>query len=227
VGIEDSFWNNEEGDAYDEKIYKSTMFFMHLPVGSCGEKENVYFQSETSVAETQRSEAVPETDDTQISEENGIQTEKCFVYICGAVNTPGVYEVTQNARLYEVIEAAGGLTEDAAEESVNQAREIVDGEMVRILTQEEAAKDGLEEAGERTETGVDGETAQDSDGRIDLNLATAAELMTLSGIGQTKADSIIRYREKNGSFSSVEEIKQVEGIKEGVYNRIKDHIKVK
>ena len=99
--------------------------------------------------------------------------------------------------------------------------------MVRILTQEEAAKDGLEEAGERTETGVDGEAAQDSDGRIDLNLATAAELMTLSGIGQTKADSIIRYREKNGSFSSVEEIKQVEGIKEGVYNRIKDHIKVK
>jgi len=186
-----------------------------LLAAACGEKENVYFQSETSVAETQRSEAVPETDDTQISEENGIQTEKCFVYICGAVNTPGVYEVTQNARLYEVIEAAGGLTEDAAEESVNQAREIVDGEMVRILTQEEAAKDGLEE------------TAQDSDGRIDLNLATAAELMTLSGIGQTKADSIIRYREKNGSFSSVEEIKQVEGIKEGVYNRIKDHIKVK
>ena len=100
-----------------------------LLAAACGEKENVYFQSETSVAETQRSEAVPETDDTQISEESGIQTEKCFVYICGAVNTPGVYEVTQNARLYEVIEAAGGLTEDAAEESVNQAREIVDGEM--------------------------------------------------------------------------------------------------
>ena len=93
-----------------------------LLAAACGEKANVYFQSETSVAETQRSEAVPETDDTQISEENGIQTEKCFVYICGAVNTPGVYEVTQNARLYEVIEAAGGLTEDAAEESVNQGR---------------------------------------------------------------------------------------------------------
>ena len=98
--------------------------------------------------------------------------------------------------------------------------------MVRILTQEEAAKDGLEEAGERTETGVDGETAQDSDGRIDLNLATAAELMTLSGIGQTKADSIIRYREKNGSFSSVEEIKQVSGIKDGLYTKIKDKIKI-
>lgn len=116
MGIEDSFWNNEEGDAYDEKIYKSTMFLcICLLAAACGEKENVYFQSETSVAETQRSEAVPETDDTQISEENGIQTEKCFVYICGAVNTPGVYEVTQNARLYEVIEAVSGLTEDAAE----------------------------------------------------------------------------------------------------------------
>ena len=68
------------------------------------------------------------------------------IYLRGGKYT-GVYEVTQNARLYEVIEAAGGLTEDAAEESVNQAREIVDGEMVRILTQEEAAKDGLEEAG--------------------------------------------------------------------------------
>ena len=51
--------------------------------------------------------------------------------------------------------------------------------------------------------------------------------MTLPGIGQAKADSIVRYREKNGAFSSIEEIKQVEGIKEGVYNRIKDNIKVK
>ena len=121
------------------------------------------------------------------------------IYLRGGKYT-GVYEVTQNARLYEVIEAAGGLTEDAAEESVNQAREIVDGEMVRILTQEEAAKDGLGRSRGTNGDGVDGETAQDSDGRIDLNLATAAELMTLSGIGQTKADSIIRYREKNGSF---------------------------
>ena len=99
--------------------------------------------------------------------------------------------------------------------------------MIRILTQEEAVRADFEETGERTETEVDGENIKDTDGRIDLNLATAAELMTLSGIGQTKADSIIRYREKNGGFSSVEEIKQVEGIKEGVYNRIKDDIKVK
>jgi competence protein ComEA len=126
-----------------------------------------------------------------------------------------------------VVEAAGGLREDAAEESVNQARQIEDGEMIRILTQEEAAQAGDEEAGEGAENDVKAETANDSDGRIDLNLATVAELMTLPGIGQAKADSIVRYREKNGAFSSIEEIKQVEGIKEGVYNRIKDNIKVK
>ncbi len=204
-----------------------------LLAAACGEKENVYFQTETSVMETQQKEEMSATDAAQVSEWDNTQTgnnaqpEKCFVYICGAVKTPGVYEVEQHARLYEAVEAAGGLTEDAAEESVNQAREIVDGEMIRILTQEEAVRADFEETGERTETEVDGENVKDTDGRIDLNLATAAELMTLSGIGQTKADSIIRYREKNGGFSSVEEIKQVEGIKEGVYNRIKDDIKVK
>lgn len=198
-----------------------------LLAAACGEKENVYFQTETSVMETQQKEEVPATDAAQMPEKDNAQPGKCFVYICGAVKTPGVYEMEQNARLYEVVEAAGGLTEEAAEESVNQAREIVDGEMIRILTQEEAAGTGVEETGERTEPEVDDETVKDTDGRIDLNLATAAELMTLSGIGQAKADSIIRYREKNGGFSSVEEIKQVEGIKEGVYNRIKDDIKVK
>lgn len=215
-----------------KKIIKVLCFSCFcLLAAACGERENVYFQTETSVAGTQQNEDVAATEIMTENNADDTQTagadKKRFVYICGAVNVPGVYEVEQNARLYEVVEAAGGLREDAAEESVNQARQIEDGEMIRILTQEEAAQAGDEEAGEGAENDVKAETANDSDGRIDLNLATVAELMTLPGIGQTKADSIIRYREKNGSFSSVEEIKQVEGIKEGVYNRIKDHIKVK
>lgn len=215
-----------------KKIIKVLCFSCFcLLAAACGERENVYFQTETSVAGTQQNEDVAATE--IMAENNAVDTQtagsdkKRFVYICGAVNVPGVYEVEQNARLYEVVEAAGGLREDAAEESVNQARQIEDGEMIRILTQEEAAQAGDEEAGEGAENDVKAETANDSDGRIDLNLATVAELMTLPGIGQAKADSIVRYREKNGAFSSIEEIKQVEGIKEGVYNRIKDHIKVK
>ena len=215
-----------------KKIIKVLCFSCFcLLAAACGERENVYFQTETSVAGTQQNEDVAATEimaeiiavDTQTA----VSDKNRFVYICGAVNVPGVYEVEQNARLYEVVEAAGGLREDAAEESVNQARQIEDGEMIRILTQEEAAQAGDEEAGEGAENDVKAETANDSDGRIDLNLATVAELMTLPGIGQAKADSIVRYREKNGAFSSIEEIKQVEGIKEGVYNRIKDNIKVK
>lgn len=215
-----------------KKIIKVLCFSCFcLLAAACGERENVYFQTETSVAGTQQNEDVAATEIMAENNADDTQTagsdKKCFVYICGAVNVPGVYEVEQNARLYEVVEAAGGLREDAAEESVNQARQIEDGEMIRILTQEEAAQAGDEEAGEGAENGVKAETANDSDGRINLNLATVAELMTLPGIGQAKADSIVRYREKNGAFSSIEEIKQVEGIKEGVYNRIKDNIKVK
>ena len=215
-----------------KKIIKVLCFSCFcLLAAACGERENVYFQTETSVAGTQQNEDVAATEIMAENNADDTQTagsdKKRFVYICGAVNVPGVYEVEQNERLYEVVEAAGGLREDAAEESVNQARQIEDGEMIRILTQEEAAQAGDEEAGEGAENDVKAETANDSDGRIDLNLATVAELMTLPGIGQAKADSIVRYREKNGAFSSIEEIKQVEGIKEGVYNRIKDNIKVK
>ncbi len=215
-----------------KKIIKVLCFSCFcLLAAACGERENVYFQTETSVAGTQQNEDVAATEIMAENNADDTQTagsdKKRFVYICGAVNVPGVYEVEQNTRLYEVVEAAGGLREDAAEESVNQARQIEDGEMIRILTQEEAAQAGDEEAGEGAENDVKAETANDSDGRIDLNLATVAELMTLPGIGQAKADSIVRYREKNGAFSSIEEIKQVEGIKEGVYNRIKDNIKVK
>lgn len=215
-----------------KKIIKVLCFSCFcLLAAACGERENVYFQTETSVAGTQQNEDVAATEIMAENNADDTQTagsdKKRFVYICGAVNVPGVYEVEQNARLYEVVEAAGGLREDAAEESVNQARQIEDGEMIRILTQEEAAQAGDEEAGEGAENDVKAETANDSDGRIDLNLATVAELITLPGIGQAKADSIVRYREKNGAFSSIEEIKQVEGIKEGVYNRIKDNIKVK
>ena len=215
-----------------KKIIKVLCFSCFcLLAAACGERENVYFQTETSVAGTQQNEDVAATEIMAENNADDTQTagsdKKRFVYICGAVNVPGVYEVEQNARLYEVVEAAGGLREDAAEESVNQARQIEDGEMIRILTQEETAQAGDEEAGEGAENDVKAETANDSDGRVNLNLATVAELMTLPGIGQAKADSIVRYREKNGAFSSIEEIKQIEGIKEGVYNRIKDNIKVK
>lgn len=161
--------------------------------------------------------------------EGSLKSDSCYVYVCGAVRIPGVYVLSAGARIYEAVSLAGGLSEKACAEFVNQAETVSDGQMIWIPTQEEAAEGITLSAGDMADGVRTGEenNASAEDGRIDLNGASASELMTLPGIGQSKADSIIAYRTANGSFSSEEEIMNVEGIKEGVYNRIKDHIKVK
>lgn len=152
----------------------------------------------------------------------------CYVHVCGAVRVPGVYALAQGSRVYEALLMAGGLTEDASERSVNQAELLWDGEMIFVPTVEEA-RDGVTGvwAGATTGDTSAKEVIEISDERVNLNTASKTELMTLPGIGQAKAESIVAYRETNGAFSSVEEIMQVDGIKEGLYTRIKDKIRVK
>lgn len=148
------------------------------------------------------------------------------VYICGAVKHPGVYHFAYMARVCDVIEAAGGLKKNAAATSVNQARYIMDGEQIQILTKKQA-KSGQLQDGQDIPPDGDGDVKQGSaSALVNINQATEAELMTLSGIGQSKAKAIIDYRTQNGSFKSVEDIKKVAGIKEGVYKQIKDSITV-
>ena len=141
-----------------------------------------------------------------------------YVYVCGAVNAPGVYELKEGARVFEAIQLAGGLTEAAAADAVNQARIVTDGEQIRVPTVEEAQNQGAGVAGEVTE-GTE-------NNKININAAGKEELMMLTGIGEAKAESIMDYREKNGSFTSIEELMQIEGIKEGVFNKIKDDITI-
>ena len=148
-----------------------------------------------------------------VSEEGNV-----YVYVCGAVNAPGVYELKEGARVFEAIQLAGGLTEAAAADAVNQARIVTDGEQIRVPTVEEAQSRGAGVAGEVTE-GTE-------NNKININTAGKEELMMLTGIGEAKAESIMDYREKNGSFTSIEELMQIEGIKEGVFNKIKDDITI-
>ena len=143
--------------------------------------------------------------------------ESCFVYVCGAVNCPGVYELPPKSRVYEAIRMAGGVTEDAGSESVNQAEYVTDGQMRRIPTEE--GELAAEKSSGNTDQAVD-------DGLLNINSDSAADFMTLPGIGQSKADALVKYREEHGGFSSIEEIMQVDGIKEGVFHKIKDSIKV-
>lgn len=149
---------------------------------------------------------------------NGSGEGNVYVYVCGAVNAPGVYELKEGARVFEAIQLAGGLTEAAAADAVNQARIVTDGEQIRVPTVEEAQSRGAGVAGEVTE-GTE-------NNKININTAGKEELMTLTGIGEAKAESIMDYREKNGSFTSIEELMQIEGIKEGVFNKIKDDITI-
>lgn len=180
---------------------------------------------------------VRDSDET-VSELSGEQTDPaetelepdvCYVYICGAVYEPGVYMLPAGSRLYEAVEAAGGFLPEACEEYCNLATVVGDGIQYRIPTTEEVLSGNvLTEIQTEKAAAENGNVSHyDSEGRLDINLATADELMTLSGIGQTRADAIITYREEHGHFSNKEEIMQVTGIKEGLYSQIEDYITVR
>lgn len=141
------------------------------------------------------------------------EAQAVFVHICGEVAYPGVYEVPKESRLCDVLLLAGGFTEAAATDRVNLAGQVSDGMQVVIPSIQEAEQAAAEKARER-------------DGLLNLNTATKTELCTLSGIGESRAAAIIAYREAHGGFSSAEEIMQVEGIKSGTYEKLKDRIYV-
>lgn len=140
-----------------------------------------------------------------------------YVYICGEVKYPGVYEMEAGERIYQVVERAGGYTQAAAADYLNLAEPVADGMKLVVPDQNELAQ-----AGELYgPTGLSRETA-----KINLNTATKEQLMTLRGIGEARAGDIIRYRETHGSFSCIEDIMKVSGIKDAAFQKIKESITV-
>ena len=186
-------------------FYIVSIIMLSLSLTGCNESEETEFQ-EISAEELDEKGASDETDMVKDEE----KTEKIFVHVCGEVNNPGVYELNAGSRVFEALDAAGGVTKDAADDSVNQAEVLSDGQQLEIFSEEQMSQNEL------TET-------FDS-GKMNINKATKEDLMTLSGIGESKADAIIRYREENGNFNSIEEIMEIEGIKEGVFRKIEEQI---
>ncbi len=151
--------------------------------------------------------------------ENGLEADspeeqeilQIYVYVCGAVNRPGVVRLQEGSRADAALEAAGGFREDAKTDYVNLAAKVEDGQKIYVPTEEEATADLKESS---------------TDGLVDINTADAALLCTLPGIGETRAQDILRYREENGLFETCEDIMKVPGIKNSVYSKIKNMIKI-
>ncbi len=145
------------------------------------------------------------------------------VYVCGQVLKPGVYELTEGARIVDALIAAGGFTEEAADNYLNQAGLLEDGGMIYVPSAKEL-EDGvrlLEQRDDGTSSGAS------ESGLININKADKTQLMTISGVGEAKAEKIIAYREEVGGFKAIEDIMNIPGIKEGMFSKIKDQICVK
>ena len=165
-----------------------------------------------------------------------------YVHVCGQVISPGVYSLTEGSRVWDAVEAAGGFLSEAATQAINLAMVVADGSKVTIPHESEAEDDdfrwyemegkSLTIGGMVVGGGYDltwdrtGDNSQNVVRQVNINRADINTLMTIPGIGQSKAEAIVSYRETVGYFGTIEEIMQVEGIKEGLFAKIKEYITV-
>ncbi|MCI8282860.1 MAG: ComEA family DNA-binding protein [Lachnospiraceae bacterium] len=188
-----------------------------LLLPSCGNQDEVWIeQSQEEMAdqpadglETTGTEAGVEDEDPRKP-----QTSQLYVQVSGAVHNPGVYELPQGSRVFEAVAMAGGLTDAADGRLLNQAQPLSDGQMIYVYAQGEVQEE------------MAAQDTREEDGRVNLNTASLEQLMGLPGIGQAKAEGILAYRKTHGAFGKIEDVMEIEGIKEGVFSKIKDRIKV-
>lgn len=192
--------------------------FCMLP--GCEKKEKQQSELLLIPVEEAANQNIPREKEKEDEEPGSV--ENCVVHICGAVNSPGVYTLEANSRIYQAVERAGGFREDADPDYLNQAGLIMDGMKIYIPTESEVENaDGINSWWETEDGGMAKKSSL-----VNINTAGEDLLCSLPGIGSSKAKSIIAYREKNGAFQKIEDIMNVEGIKDGLFQKIKDSITV-
>jgi len=155
----------------------------------------------------------PETvEEIPVAEET-VKPSLICVYVCGAVAAPGVVELPEGSRVADALLAVGGFAEDAGQEYVNLAAKVEDGQKIYFPTKAEI---------QTWET----EVYLEENGIVNINTADKTQLMTLPGIGEARAEDIIAYRKKHGAFQRKEDLKNVSGIKDNMYQKLKDKIVV-
>lgn len=178
---------------------------------------------EDAAADAQQTEDVQ--DDGTAGADAAEQTPQGDIYvdICGEVVRPGVYQIASGTRLFEVIAQAGGLTAEADINVINQAEVVYDGQKIRILSYAETSQE-VQTASDPS--GGQGGSQGSSDGKVNINRADAAALQTIPGIGPSKAERIIDYRNTAGPFQSIEDIKNVSGIGNKTFESIREYLTV-
>lgn len=176
-------------------------------IGGCARPETVTYDiaAESSAEEITREAA---------QEETPAEPETVCVYICGAVKEPDVYDLPAGSRVCDAVAAAGGMTEAADDRALNLAELLSDGQQIIVYTREE------------TEGGESAPAAAKDSGKVNLNSATKEQLMTLPGIGEVRAEAILSYREEHGRFTAIEEIREISGIGEKSFEKLKGSITI-
>ena len=188
-------------------------------------REKEYIEDDSNIILSNVVEKETKEDET-IEEKN-----KIVVYIAGAIKNEGIYELEENSRIANIIEKAGGLTNDANINNINLAYILQDGMKVYIPKNND--KNEMNDdtntyvSKENEESKIDKSTSVETkNSKININTATQTELETLPGIGPSTAANIINYRKENGKFNNIEDLKKVSGIGDSKYNKIKEMIKV-
>ena len=181
-----------------------------------------------------------------VQKENTIKKEEkevsknILVDVKGEVNTPGVYELTVSNTVMDAINKAGGLTKISDTSNINLSKKLEDEMVIIVYSKSEIEKMNEEEKiecppcnnaciteeDEKAKLDEENETKNIQTGKVNINTADIETLQTLTGIGEVKAQAIIDYRNKNGDFKNIEDIKNVSGIGDSVYEKIKDNITV-
>ena len=210
------------------KLFCMAAVLIFLVFAGCGGKEAEPEETVVLLEEESEKEAVLEEDTEQKSageeeskDRKKTETEMIVVYVCGEVQKEGVVTLPAGSRVYQAIEMAGGVTEEAEASWLNLAEVLTDGARIYVPDKEEVSG-----ANPAIPQGAGSGSPEAAGGLVNLNQASKEELMTLPGIGEAKAEAILQYRTEHGNFDSIDEIKNISGIKDGVFEKIKDKITV-
>lgn len=207
LGSEGLFWHKDEILSEESETELSSEEMQMLC--SASETEEMQIQILRSASETE--------------EESGRRSGMILIHICGAVERSGVYEIPEDGRIVDAVNAAGGFSPEAAPDYINMAQKLCDGSKIIIPTMDEVAESPYGTSVLVTEPGA-AESPDPGDRKVNINTADAEELTSLPGVGRTRAEAIVRYRSREGAFTCAEDLTKVPGIGESIFRNLRDQV---